>query len=81
MLWAHSCPGWAKLDYYRGLALGKAGREGEAHETLGDYYRRLGRQDLARRHYQEALRRLPDAASRARVERALQESAEGRDRE
>lgn len=67
-------PDWPKLAYYRGLALGKAGREGEAHETLGDYYRRLGRLDLARRHYQEALRNLPDAASRARVEQAMKES-------
>ncbi|NTU59707.1 MAG: M48 family metalloprotease, partial [Deltaproteobacteria bacterium] len=66
-------PPWDRLDYYRGLALGKAGREGEAHQTLGDYYRRTGDPQLAVKHYREALRLLPPGPARDPVEQALRE--------
>ncbi|MEW6488718.1 MAG: M48 family metalloprotease [Thermodesulfobacteriota bacterium] len=65
-------PEWERLSYHRGLALGKAGREAEAHEALGDHYRDAGRPDLARRHYEEAARRLPAGDARARVEQAME---------
>lgn len=66
-------PQWGRYQYYRGMALGKAGREGEAHAALGDFYRDEGRSDLARRHYEEAARRLPPGSERTRVEEGLEE--------
>jgi len=66
-------PGWDRLPYFRGLALGKAGRAGEAHVSLGDYYRDTGQRDLARRHYEEALRRLPEGPERERVRDGVEE--------
>jgi predicted Zn-dependent protease len=67
-------PNWDKLDYYRGLALGKAGRAGEAHAALGDYYKSAGNRDLAAHHYREALSSLPPGDLRARVEKSLGDS-------
>ncbi len=66
-------PRWPKLNYFRGLALGKMGREGEAHALLGDYYRDQGRPDLAFRHYEKAVRVLPPGEERSRAEAALRE--------
>ncbi len=74
---ARRFPGWEKLGYYRGMALGKAGREGEGHAALGDYYRDRGRPDLAARHYRIALERLPEGTLRDQVRKRL---AELRDR-
>ncbi|GAB4259165.1 MAG: hypothetical protein Kow0092_07190 [Deferrisomatales bacterium] len=68
---------WERLDYYRGLALGRAGREGEGHAALGDYYRRAGRPELAARHYRAALKSL-DGEARRRVEQALRGLEESR---
>ncbi len=65
-------PDWEKLPYYRGLALGKAGRTGEGHELLGDYYRRVGRLELAARHYRLALKALPGGERREAVREKLQ---------
>ena len=65
-------PDWEKLPYYRGLALGKAGRTGEGHELLGDYYRSVGRLDLAARHYRLALKALPEGERREAVQKKLQ---------
>jgi predicted Zn-dependent protease len=62
---------WEKLDYYRGLALGKAGREGEAHATLGDYFRGAGDGQLSGWHYRQALRLLPPGPLRDRVSESL----------
>ncbi len=64
-------PDWEKLPYYRGLALGKAGRTGEGHELLGDYYRRVGRLKLAARHYRLAVKALPEGERREAVRRKL----------
>ncbi|GAB6061364.1 M48 family metalloprotease [Deferrisoma palaeochoriense] len=64
-------PGWEELPYYRGMALGKAGKLGEGHALLGDYYREKGRPDLAARHYRQALEHLPPGERRAEVEEAL----------
>ncbi len=72
-------PKWSKLPYYRGLALGKAGRQGEAHAALGDYYRDARKDDLARRHYEEAARRLPAGSERERAEEALKDLKRRRD--
>ncbi|MDW7710158.1 MAG: M48 family metalloprotease [Deferrisomatales bacterium] len=74
-------PGWGRVQYYRGMALGRAGREGEAHAALGDYHREEGRGSLARRHYEEAIRRLPEGDERRRVQEVLQELRDGRRRE
>jgi len=72
-------PQWDKTDYYRGLALGKTGREGEAHALLGDYYRKEDQPELAARQYREALRRLPAGDLRTQVEASLRE-VEARER-
>lgn len=66
--------GWEKLDYYRGLALGKAGREGEAHASLGRYYQRAGAFEVAQRHYREAVRLLPPGRERDEAEQAVKNS-------
>ena len=68
---ARRFPGWEKLGYYRGMALGKAGRAGEGHAALGDYYRDQGRPRLAARHYRIALERLPEGELREQVRRRL----------
>lgn len=69
-------PGWEKLGYYRGLALGKAGREGEAHLSLADYYRASGQPALAARHYREAAQRLPPGPMKQRAEQGAQQAGE-----
>lgn len=74
-------PQWERLSYHRGLALGKAGRAAEAHEALGDHYRDAGRPDLARRHYEEAARRLPPGDARVRVESAMEGLRRGPEQE
>ncbi len=74
-------PEWDKLPYYRGMALGKAGRPGEGHALLGDYYRSVGRIALAVRHYRQALEDLPPGARRSEVEKALRELRDRRRRE
>jgi tetratricopeptide (TPR) repeat protein len=58
---------WPRIDYLRGLALGKVGREGEARVSLGDYYRGQGDREQARRNYREALRLLPAGDLKDRV--------------
>ncbi len=68
---ARAAPDWGKLAYYRGLALGRAGRTGEGHELLGDYYRSAGRLDLAARHYRLAVKALPEGERREAVRRKL----------
>ncbi|MBI5015978.1 MAG: M48 family metalloprotease [Deltaproteobacteria bacterium] len=60
-------PHWARIDYLRGLALGKVGRSGEARAALGDYYVGQGDRAQARRNYQEAVRLLPPGDLRDRV--------------
>ncbi|MBI5439690.1 MAG: M48 family metalloprotease [Deltaproteobacteria bacterium] len=64
---------WEKLDYWRGMAFGKAGREGEAHAFLGDYYRTRDDHELAVRHYREALAKLQPGALRDRIDKELKE--------
>jgi beta-barrel assembly-enhancing protease len=59
---------WEKFDYWRGMALGRAGREGEAHAALGDYHRKRGETALAARHYRLALQKLPPGSLKERVE-------------
>lgn len=66
-----AAPRWPRVDYLRGLALGKVGREGEARVALGDYYGAIDDQDQARRHYREALRLLPAGELRSSVETKL----------
>jgi predicted Zn-dependent protease len=79
-------PRWKKNDYYRGLALGKAGHEGEAHALLGDYYGKEDQPELAARHYREALKKLPAGDLRTKVEDSLRrvearERRQGQDRQ
>ena len=69
---------WERLDYFRGLALGKAGREGEGRAALGDYYRQAGDGAEALRNYREALRLLPAGPLKDRVEQAAAELAKER---
>ncbi len=64
-------PRWPRLAYFKGLALGKAGRPAEGFALLGDHYRDEGDPDQAARHYREALKRLPPGEEKGRVEEAL----------
>lgn len=56
-------PGWTDLPLHRGMALGKAGREAEAHLELGRYYLGLDSK-LARNHLQKAYAALPDGVKK-----------------
>jgi predicted Zn-dependent protease len=62
---------WQELPYYRGLALGKAGRPGEGHAELGRYHRETGRRDLARRQFTIALELLPEGPEKEAVRAEL----------
>ncbi|MHB8766268.1 MAG: hypothetical protein ACYDA8_18270, partial [Deferrisomatales bacterium] len=68
---AARAPRWPRLGYFRGLALGKAGRPAEGFAVLGDHYRDEGDPAQAARSYREALRRLPEGEEKTRVEAAL----------
>jgi len=66
-------PEWRELPYQRGIALGKAGREGEAHAELGRYYRNKN-PELALRHYKQALDKLEPGELRDKIEAALKKA-------
>ena len=59
------------LDYRLGIVLGKLGRLGEAHMTLGDYYARRRDVSLARFHYQKALNLLKNPSLEKKVREKL----------
>lgn len=63
---------WQELPYYRGLALGKAGRAGEGHAELGRFHAEQGRRDLARRHFTAALEQLPSGPEKDAVRGELE---------
>jgi predicted Zn-dependent protease len=73
-------PSWVKLGYFRGLALGKAGRVGEAHKSLGDYYRRIGQTGLAAKQFRQAIKSLPEGQAKSEAEASLRalESKKGK---
>lgn len=64
-------PEWNELPLRRGIALGKAGREPEAHLELGRYY--LDRDPAtARNHLQKAINSLADPKKREEAEALLE---------
>ena len=65
-------PRWRDLLYYRGLALGKAGRPGEGHAELGRFHASEGQRDLARRQFTAALQLLPDGTEKDAVRAELE---------
>lgn len=65
-------PAWSELSYYRGLALGKAGRAGEGHAELGRYHAGRGQWALARRHLTAALEQLPEGPEKDAVRREIE---------
>ncbi len=64
---------WAKLQYQRALALGKVGREPEAHLELARYWRKLA-PGLSLKHYKQALETLPEGAMRQAATREQEET-------
>jgi hypothetical protein len=68
-------PDWSELPYFRGMALGKIGKGGEAHSELGRYYRDRN-PELSIRHFKQALETLPPGDERSKIEDELKHLAE-----
>ena len=64
-------PDWQELSYRRGMALGKIGREGEAHLELGRYYLENDHPS-SRRHLEKALALLPAGAKKEEASSLLE---------
>lgn len=60
------------LDYRFGIVLGKMGFIGEAHEALGDYYKKQGDLQLARFHYEKALENVNEAERKKTIQKKIQ---------
>lgn len=68
---ARTAPDWNELPFRRGIALGKAGREPEAHLELGRYY--LDRDFRAsKNHLEKALKSLSDPQKRDEAQALLE---------